>query len=98
MNEELESHIEDVMDHFDFYRVKKVMDHLNWKWDSAEGCVPDIAEIRKLVRNLMGRVYHEYHRVRRDNVTIGTGGFYVTYNGLGFIVRFELESWESHIG
>jgi hypothetical protein len=38
--------VEDILDEFDFEKVKKVMDFLDWKWHAAEDGVPRIGELR----------------------------------------------------
>jgi len=49
--------IEDILDNFDFEKVKKVMDALEWKyWDSPDEYVT-IAELRKMARNLLKEAY-----------------------------------------
>lgn len=50
--------IEDLMDEFDFDKVKKVMDFLEWKYyDSADDEV-SIGELRRMARSLLEIVYN----------------------------------------
>jgi hypothetical protein len=101
MNEELESHIEDVMDNFDFYRVKEVMDYLDWQWVSASGCEdlfdapPTLPEMRKQVRRLMRKAWQGYQDNEGETYKAGTGGFMAVFNGDGFTVTFELAMWNT---
>jgi hypothetical protein len=51
--------IEDLLDEFDFSKVKKVMDFLEWTyWDSADREI-SIGELRRMARHLLGIVYNE---------------------------------------
>lgn len=53
MNEnELSDKVEDVLDEFDFHKVQKVMEFLEWKWAKSDG-VPTVGELRKRARNLL---------------------------------------------
>lgn len=98
----LEQHIEEVMDWFDFNKIKKTMDILNWKWGMGEdAAVPEIPEMRQSVREYMKNL-HETNLKKSDvHVGMGSGGFVVYYDkGIDegepwdhFNVTFELESW-----
>lgn len=58
-NKELiEKMIADVMEHFDFDKVRKVMLHLDWKWDIGEGemTVPSTYRLTKKAESLLRRV------------------------------------------
>lgn len=66
--------IEDILDHFDFEKVKKVMDALEWTYyDSADSTV-SIAELRKTARRLL---HNAYNGKDSDHWSCGTGGFEV---------------------
>ena len=45
--------IEDILDHFDFERVKKAMDALEWKYWDSEDTTVTIYELRKMARHLL---------------------------------------------
>lgn len=82
--------IDEVMDWFDFGRVAKVMDALDWKWTSAEyrgDGVPIEAEVRIRARELLKEVLKE------DNSVISSDGFRASYKdgmlSLAFIVEEE---------
>ena len=62
--------IENILDFFEFERVKRVMEALDWHWSGAADGVPSIAEMRKCARRLLEDLekYPDY-----DN--IATGGF-----------------------
>ena len=65
-----EEQIEEIMDYFDFGRVAKTMEVLNWRWASSDG-VPNEGELRRTARQLLRAVAKE----GPDSHT-GTGGFY----------------------
>jgi hypothetical protein len=92
---EMQTHIDEIMDHFDFDRVHKVMTALDWRWITAEHGVPEKHELRQKARRLLTDAWRsEYKRV-------GTGGFYAEYEhdedeGEALTLKFELESWSSY--
>ena len=90
----LQSHIDEVMDEFDFSKVQKVMEFLRWEWASAEEGVPREAELRKKVRFLMEQCYQQSLKYQKDWGT-GTGGFNVRYfyDDAFFEVDFCLTQW-----
>ena len=64
--------IEDILDNFDFEKVKKVMDALEWTYyDSADSTV-SIAELRKTARRLLIDVYNAFNS---DHWYLSSGGF-----------------------
>ena len=96
----LEEHIEEVGDWFDFNKVKKVMNYLDWKWGSN---IPEIAEMRQSVRKCMRELHTKYADVKTCNVSTGSGGFDVRYvKGIyeskpfdTFYVAFNLTTWDT---
>lgn len=50
--------IEDILDSFDFEKVKKAMDALEWKYHDSPDSYITIAELRKLARRLLKDVYN----------------------------------------
>jgi hypothetical protein len=98
----LEQHVDEVMDWFDFNKVKKVMDFLDWKWTMDCGsAVPEIADMRKLVRKYMRDLYQKYSKEEKIVAGTGSGGFYVEYRkGIDegerfddFSVSFSVGEW-----
>jgi len=65
--------IDNIMDNFDFSRVAKCMEVLQWKWHDVKG-VPEEYDIRKLARKLMKGVPDVFIK---DNYFTGTGGLQV---------------------
>ena len=73
-----EKKINDVLDWFDFGRVLKVMQHLDWKWASTDGVPEYEGQLRENARRLC---YESIDLAEKNDyrTTIGTGGFYATY-------------------
>lgn len=68
--------IENILDDYDFQRVQKVMEALDWHWVNAEwGGVPSIGALRRQARGLLEDVYHH---TPSPFCMVGTGGFEAT--------------------
>lgn len=97
-------HMNQVMDWFDFPKVAKTMEALEWIWvdakDRGDG-IPSEPEIREAARKLMQKAYEEEYRDEmywaRYPKTVGTGGLYATYDRQygDFKLTFEVARWES---
>lgn len=86
--------INEIMDEFDFVKVKKVMDALDWEWGS-EG-VPYIGDMRKHVRELF-----TIASVNNSEMVyaVSSGGFHILrtifpgdskrYYSLSFVVTWK---------
>ena len=68
LNDDDDAKIKSILNHFDFNKVKKIMDVLNWKWASSKNGVPDIDEINGLATRLLIDACVE-------KTNISTGGF-----------------------
>ena len=91
LDDDVDAKIKSILNHFDFNKVKKIMDVLNWKWASScsKNGVPDIDEINGLATRLLIDACVE-------KTNISTGGFRAVYDdngdgdpyvGLEFIVE-----------
>jgi hypothetical protein len=85
-----EEAIEDLLDKFNFNKVQKAMEILNWEWASAENGIPTIYELRKTARSILKDAYE-------TGVTkVSTGGFSAKYDGKGrekwLYLEFKLTS------
>ena len=91
LDDEDDAKINSILNHFDFNKVKKIMDVLNWKWASScsKNGVPDMDEIIGLATRLLIDAC-----VEKQNIS--TGGFRAVYDdngdgdpyvGLEFIVE-----------
>ena len=79
LNDDEDAKIKSILNNFDFNKVKKIMDVLNWKWASSKNGFPDMDEIRKLATRLLIDAC-----VEKQNIS--TGGFRAVYddNGDGY--------------
>lgn len=66
--------IDNIMDNFDFNRVAKCMEVLEWKWCDVEG-IPTEPDIRKSARKLLNNIKEEF---TSNRYSIAAGGFVVT--------------------
>ena len=66
--------IENILDEYDFHRVQKTMEALNWLWISSEGEIPSIGELRRQARRLLEDVYRYEDS---SYMMMGCGGFEV---------------------
>ena len=83
--------IDEILDQFDFQKVKEVMDALNWTWAiGTESHVPDIPELRKQAREMLWDAIRSKHRM------IKTGGFVAEKEDDDTLeLRFEVTSWNT---
>lgn len=88
---ELQEHIDEVMDWFDFDRVYRCMTALGWTWHD-EG-VPDIPVLRATVRRLMKDAYG-----LDEGGVVSTGGLWVKYDKEYnyFDVKFVVTDWDTY--
>lgn len=83
--------IDEILDQFDFQKVKEVMDALNWTWAiGTESHVPDIPELRKKAREML------WDSIRSKDRMIKTGGFVAEKEDDDTLeLRFEVTSWNT---
>ena len=84
--------IEDILDKFDFGKVQKAMELLEWTW-AGQG-YPKIGEMRETARGLLKNLKS------LDEGGVGTGGFLArkrTIEGEPFYeLSFVLTSWDNY--
>lgn len=67
--------IDDILDHFNFDKVHKAMQALDWKWVAEDGfAIPEVYQLRKEARRLMEMVSDNLAK-GNDEYYVGTGGF-----------------------
>ena len=76
--------IDEVMDHFNFAKVQRVMKMLNWKWDRV---VPTEAMLRKGARNCLN--------VAADTGRYSGGGFHALKRDGQLRLYFALEDYRT---
>ena len=86
--------IEDILDDFDFDRVQKVMEALQWTWHDTYPEIPRISQMRKLARSLMKLC------IEHEEYTTTTGGFWVqkrTFEGCPYYrIMFVVSEWDNY--
>jgi hypothetical protein len=75
--------IDDIMESFDFNKVRKVMWHLDWRWASSENGTPSIEQIKATAEYLLRgaaeyRLGNYFDSHWELGVINGTGGFQAT--------------------
>jgi hypothetical protein len=96
--------IEDILDNFDFEKVKKVVDVLEWQWFDAELGIPSVPELRKCARRLLIVVGEKVTKSAEisTEATIATGGFcakaykYDDTEKIYFKLAFEVSTWDNY--
>ncbi len=85
--------IDEILDQFDFEKVKEVMDALNWTWGTGtKAHVPDIPELRKQSRELLWDLVRSKDRTRM----IQAGGLVVEKDDDDTLeLRFEITAWNT---
>lgn len=90
--------IDNIMDNFDFGRVAKCMEVLEWRWCDVEG-IPQEPDIRKLARKLLKQVPETF---RKEEYYTGTGGLYVRawYENMELVLMeltFVVADWREDV-
>ena len=91
--------IENILDEYDFQKVQKAMEALEWHWSTADDGLPSIAELRRQARGLLEDVYHHSDTTC---ITMGCGGFEATrLMGVGDLnkylsLKFVVEEGNNH--
>ncbi len=92
--------IEDLLDEFDFDKVKKVMDFLEWKYYNSPDKEVSIGELRRTARDLLERVYNASPS---PEYFTACGGFEVTrymYTGDAekyMTLKFVVTEWSNPV-
>ena len=91
MTQKQQDAIDGIMDYFNFEKVLKVMELLEWEWQDAEEGIPTVPELRQQARRLLKMSL-------KEKTNTSTGGFHVMYesseDGGEFIqLMFAVEEW-----
>ncbi len=92
--------IEDLLDEFDFDKVKRVMDALEWVYHSTPDKQVTIGEIRRMARYLLENAYHANPS---PEYFTSSGGFDVTrymYPGDSkkyLTLKFNVTEWSNPV-
>lgn len=94
---------EEILDHFDFAKVQKVMEFMDWTWYDTDG-VPSISDIRKKAREMLRLCADKLLDNPEDafpDYATGTGGLYAkayrdAENGIAYFrLYFAVEAWDN---
>ena len=84
--------IDDILDEFDFGKVQKAMELLEWTW-AGQG-YPTVGEMRKTARGLLKSL------IPLESGGVGTGGFVARKTNIEgepfYELSFVLTSWASY--
>lgn len=97
MSKSKQEQIDEIMDNFDFNKVARVMEFLDWKWYLKDCRVPVESEIRKEVRMNLSKAF-DYGQGQGRKYTMITGGFVHSYDPqyTELQLSFELDNWVSY--
>ena len=80
--------VDNVMDNFDFHKVRRVMKMLNWTWAFSDNGVPEEYELREHARRELNRVLAE--------VMDGYNEYQTSYGGFeAYAKRWSKEELDS---
>jgi hypothetical protein len=99
-----QKHTDEIMDNFDFSKVQKVMELIDWKWGiHPNNYVPNEAELRSSARSLIKNCIKALSEFNTDRAFSACGGFVVEVFEIpddfdldedsAIALTFELESW-----
>lgn len=91
--------IEEIIDWFDFHKVHKVMEFLDWQWKDQG--VPGIGDLRKKAREYIKVAVIKCNEPEGE-YSVRCGGFHVKVNKyegdekVYIKLAFELEDWDNY--
>lgn len=96
--------LEHCIEGFDFVKVRKVMEYLDWRWGFINA-VPQIHEMKDWVRELsFSLLKHFREKPKERRFATSSGGFEITmtrgYEGCepeNIEIKFVLESWDQQV-
>jgi len=92
--------IDEIIENFNWRKVHKTMEALDWTWATSEGKVPTTGALFNCAIKLLHDAYDGAERFKAD-YKVGTGGFYAratvdekTKEIYELRLTFEVASWE----
>ena len=87
----IDKKIKKIMKHFDFEKVHKVMELLDWKWKTEEGLeVPSVKQLKKYAKKQLENVVDNYKK-KHEDLYISSGGFETRMEYGELYLRFIVE-------
>ena len=101
MKRKREDVVNEVMDHFDYEKVLKAMDALDWKWVSVD--TMHVSDLRRGSRRLLNQAFLEWEDTKEDQ-NIATGGFVAKmksyeedFNDAKLSLAFQVSEWDAEV-
>jgi hypothetical protein len=89
--------VDEILDNFDFDKVKQVTDLLNWQYFNVEGQL-EVRDLRKMARKLLRDTVQKLDK--EDGYNTGSGGFYVhgfkDFGNKYLELKFCVTEWNNH--
>ena len=91
----IDKKIKKIMKHFDFEKVHRVIELLDWKWKTEEGLeVPSVKQLKKYAKKQLENVVDNYKK-KHEDLYISSGGFETRIEYSELHLRFIVEDmWE----
>lgn len=91
----IEEQITEIIKEFDFNKVKKIIDFLEWTW---AGDIPTIKEIKKSAIDHLNDAFDICWQYNSEEAHSSSGGLKATYfKNSGFQLQFVLEEWSTFV-
>lgn len=102
MTETIQILVDDMIDSFDFQRVHRVVQCVDWKYAKPDGTliIPEISDLKRVARSCLRNAYRYSLKYGDDASVVGSGGFEAQYfpalekEGPMFRLRFILSEEE----
>lgn len=94
--------VDEILDNFDFDKVVKVMEYLEWTWFSTGGETVYVSDARKFARQLLTEALRKVKVNTNDESNIASGGFraeaetFLDDDKKYAKLTFEIESQENY--
>ena len=94
--------VDEILDNFDFDKVVKVMEYLEWTWASTGGELVYVSDARKFARHLLTEALSKVKVNTNSEFNIESGGFraeaetFLDDDKKYARLSFELESHENY--
>lgn len=83
--------IEEIMDNFDFEKVRKCMKALGWNWETCHNGTPEVRDLRRGARKVLTAA------AEKKNNVVGCGGFWAENDQDNCLtLRFVVEEWNGY--